>query len=167
VARIVVGLGGNLGDVPRAFRRARAMLAKIAGVRVLCSASLYRSAPVGDPDQDWFFNTALLLCVRLSPQAMLAHLQAIEASLGRVRDPLRRWGPRTIDLDLLVWDQACIEWGDALIVPHPRLHERRFALAPLAELWPHWRHPRLGLLPAQMLARFPPRAYKLIRLGRW
>lgn len=119
---IVVGLGGNVGAVLDRFRDAARTFDTIARSRV------YRTAPIG-PAQDDFLNAAI--AVRCgSPEEMLATIRALEAKHGRVRD--ERWGPRTLDLDVLVWDDRVLH--GALEVPHPRLHQRRFALAPLADL---------------------------------
>ena len=132
-APAVVGLGGNVGDVQAAFRRALQSLDQADGVRVISVSSLLRTAPVGGPEQDDFLNAAALLAVELEPTDFLAVLQAIEVDAERVR--VERWGPRTLDLDLLWWADTAIE-TTALTVPHPRLVERRFALQPLVEVAP-------------------------------
>ena len=132
---IVIGLGGNVGthdEIVERFRRAREALAQLGRVR---SAPLYRSAPIG-PDQPAFLNTAVALdAPDMMPDELLAIVHEIEAQLGRRRSREARWGPRTIDLDVLVWDDRTID-QPGLRVPHPRLRERRFALAPLAALVP-------------------------------
>lgn len=132
-APAVVGLGGNVGDVAVAFRRALQSLDQTDGVRVISVSSLLRTAPVGGPEQDDFFNAAVLLAVELEPADLLAVLQALEVAAERVR--AARWGPRTLDLDLLWWADQSIE-TTALTVPHPGLMERRFALQPLVEVAP-------------------------------
>ena len=119
-APAVVGLGGNVGDVRAAFRRALQSLDQADGVRVISVSSLLRTAPVGGPEQDDFLNAAALLAVELEPAGFLAVLQAIEVDAERVR--AERWGPRTLDLDLLWWADTAIE-TTALTVPHPRLVE--------------------------------------------
>jgi 2-amino-4-hydroxy-6-hydroxymethyldihydropteridine diphosphokinase len=116
---IVVGLGGNVGDVLPAFRGAAAALGAVRSSRV------YRTAPIG-PAQDDYLNAAIEV-----PAVTFAQIVSIEREHGRVRSD-DRWGPRTLDLDVLVWDARVLH-GD-LEVPHPRLGERRFALAPLADL---------------------------------
>lgn len=127
---VVIGLGGNVGDVADTFRRAREALARIGDVK---SAPLYRTAPIG-PAQPPYLNSALR--VRW-PDATAAELIAtvleIERMLGRDRRGAERWGPRTIDLDVLVWGSRVVRTPE-LEVPHPRLHERRFVLRPLIEL---------------------------------
>ena len=133
VAPAVVGLGGNVGDVVAAFRRALQSLDQTDGVRVISVSSLLRTAPVGGPEQDDFLNAAVLLAVELEPDELLAVLQGLEGEAERVR--AERWGPRTLDLDLLWWADQSLE-TTALTVPHPRLIERRFALQPLVEVAP-------------------------------
>ena len=129
----VIGLGGNVGDVASAFRSALEAIDRAEGNRVVAVSSLYRTAPVGGVEQDDFLNAAALVATTLDPTALHALLAAIERDHGRVRD--ERWGPRTLDLDLL-WFGGLAIASPELEVPHPRLHERRFALAPLVELLP-------------------------------
>jgi 2-amino-4-hydroxy-6-hydroxymethyldihydropteridine diphosphokinase len=134
---VVIGLGGNLGGEPaiaQRFDRARAAIAELAvepgGVR---SARLYRSAPIG-PDQPWFLNTAVRIALAdAQPGELIATLLEIERLLGRRRETEARWGPRPIDLDVLVWGARILR-APELEVPHPRLAERRFALLPLIDL---------------------------------
>lgn len=131
---IVVGFGGNVGDraaLLARFRTARARLARIFDD--LESAALYQTAPMGRREQAAFLNTAVGGRYTGEPTALLAELQALEAEAGRERNADDRWGPRTLDLDVLLWDARVIASPD-LRVPHPRLAERRFALAPLVEL---------------------------------
>jgi 2-amino-4-hydroxy-6-hydroxymethyldihydropteridine diphosphokinase len=134
---IVIGLGGNVGthdEIVERFRHAREALAQLGRVR---SAPLYRSAPIG-PAQAAFLNTAVALdAPDMQPGELLAIVHEIEAQLGRRRIREERWGPRTIDLDVLVWDDRTID-EPGLRVPHPRLAARRFALAPLAALVPSY-----------------------------
>lgn len=132
-APAVVGLGGNVGDVVAAFRRALQSLDATDGVRVISVSSLLRTAPVGGPEQDDFLNAAVLLAVELEPVELLSVLQALEVAAERVRT--ERWGPRTLDLDLLWWADQSLE-TTALTLPHPGLIERRFALQPLVEVAP-------------------------------
>jgi len=159
-APCAIGLGGNVGDVTAAFRAALAALDRTDGVRVMAVSSVYRTAPIGGPDQDDYLNAAALLACGLDPVALLAALQVLEADAGRVRD--ERWGPRTLDLDLLWWDDRPIT-APGLEVPHPRLHERRFALAPLVEVAPRAKAPDgtpyaelLRALPEDGVARLGP-----------
>jgi 2-amino-4-hydroxy-6-hydroxymethyldihydropteridine diphosphokinase len=150
VARAYVGLGANLGDRETTIRRAVELLADTVGVEVLAVSALRETDPVGVEDQPRFLNGAAALETTLEPRAVLEALLGIERVLGRVRDGLR-FGPRTIDLDLLLYDDETIE-EPGLTVPHPRLHERRFALEPLAELAPALAIPGHGEV-SDLLAR--------------
>jgi 2-amino-4-hydroxy-6-hydroxymethyldihydropteridine diphosphokinase len=132
--RAFIGLGGNLGEPAVAFRAA---VAELRGMgQVFRVSSLYDSAPRDSFDQPHFLNAALELGTDLEPVELLNELKRLELALGR--DPQgRRWGPRTIDLDILSFDGHCVTDPEHdLIVPHPRFHERRFALEPVAELDP-------------------------------
>jgi 2-amino-4-hydroxy-6-hydroxymethyldihydropteridine diphosphokinase len=136
--RAVVGLGANLGDRLATMRSAVVELGRAA--RVLATSSVYATAPVG-PVQPEFLNAAALVSFDGTIEHLLDEILAIERRLGRVR--AERWGPRTIDLDLL-WAGETVTDTDRLVVPHPRLHERAFALVPLLELVPDARDPRTG-----------------------
>jgi 2-amino-4-hydroxy-6-hydroxymethyldihydropteridine diphosphokinase len=127
--RAYIGIGTNLGDRLANVERALAALGGLG--TVLARSSLYRTAPWGKLDQPWFLNAVVLLETQLAPRALLDRLHAIEKDLGRTRGA--RWGPRTIDLDLLLYDEREIA-TPALRVPHPHLRERAFVLVPLAEI---------------------------------
>jgi 2-amino-4-hydroxy-6-hydroxymethyldihydropteridine diphosphokinase len=132
VTRFFVGLGGNLdGDaaIVERFRRAREALGGVA------SSRLYRSAPIG-PAQPDYLNAAIAIDTELAGAALIAWVLAIERGCGREREGEVRWGPRAIDLDILDGDVAI--QLPSIVVPHPRLHERAFALAPLADLDPKY-----------------------------
>jgi len=136
-----VGLGANLGPREITLLRAVDLLADTEGVEVRAVSQLRETEPVGVVDQPHFLNGAVVLDTSLSARELLDRLLEIERELGRVRDV--RWGPRVVDLDLLVYgDRQINEPG--LRVPHSRLHERRFALEPLAELDPELDVPGLG-----------------------
>jgi len=159
---IALGLGGNIGredQILERFRLAREAIEAIGSVK---SAPLYRTAPIG-PDQPAFYNTALaLFATDVVPSELIQTLLEIERLLGRERARETRWGPRTIDLDVLVWDQRVIETPE-LEVPHPRLGERRFALAPLVDLLGEAHHvPHLGALGGA-LARVRDQRIEFIR----
>lgn len=146
-----MALGANLGDARAALTRARRWIAAIPGVRVTASSRVHLTAPVGPP-QPPYLNAVLRVETRLPPRALLLALQRLESAAGRVRT--LRWGPRTLDLDLLMYgDRICDD--PVLRLPHPRMHERRFALAPLCELDPQLRHPRLDRTMADLLAALP------------
>jgi 2-amino-4-hydroxy-6-hydroxymethyldihydropteridine diphosphokinase len=147
VARAYVGLGANLGDREATLREAIARLGAREGVAVVAVSSFRETDPVGFADQPRFLNGALALETDLSPAELLEALLAVERSLGRTREG-PRYGPRTIDLDLLLYGADVVD-EPGLTVPHPRLHERAFALEPLAELDPGLAVPGRG--PVQTL----------------
>ncbi len=142
MARAYVGLGANLGAREETIARAVELLGATPGVEVVAVSTLRETAPVGPVAQPDFLNGAAALETSLPPCELLETLLAIERRLGRVRDGTR-WGPRAIDLDLLLYGEEVVE-EPGLRVPHPRLHERRFALEPLAELDPGLRIPGRG-----------------------
>ena len=131
--RAHVALGSNLGDRRATLERAVELLDSHPGVQVVASSTLRETEPWGPVEQPPFLNGVVAVDTRLDPRALLDVLLGIEETLGRVR--AERWGPRTIDLDLLLYGDAVVDEPD-LVVPHPRLHERRFVLEPLAELEP-------------------------------
>jgi 2-amino-4-hydroxy-6-hydroxymethyldihydropteridine diphosphokinase len=132
-ARAYVGLGSNLDDPAAQLRRAFDELAALDGVHGVRRSRLFRTPPWGRLDQPHFVNAVAELDTTLSPRPLLDRLQALEARFGRARR--ERWGPRVLDLDLLLHGDAVLD-EDGLHVPHPRLHERAFVLVPLAELAP-------------------------------
>jgi 2-amino-4-hydroxy-6-hydroxymethyldihydropteridine diphosphokinase len=144
-----VGLGANLGSREETLRRAIDLLGVADGVEVVAVSRLRETDPVGVVDQPPFLNGAVEVDTTLTPRELLDLLLEIEQSLGRVRE--RRWGPRTVDLDLLVYgDQVVDEPG--LRLPHPHLHEREFALEPLADLDPELEIPGRGAVSALLAA---------------
>jgi 2-amino-4-hydroxy-6-hydroxymethyldihydropteridine diphosphokinase len=148
MTRSFIGLGSNLGDPQGQIRRALELLAAEDGVEVVAVSALLETDPVGYEDQPRFLNGAAELRTTLTARELLERLLGIERRLGRIRGEGPRFGPRTIDLDLLLHgDEVVAEQG--LVVPHPRLHERRFALEPLAELDPALEIPGRG--PVQAL----------------
>jgi 2-amino-4-hydroxy-6-hydroxymethyldihydropteridine diphosphokinase len=150
VARAYVGLGANLGERRATLARAIELLEREPTIDVLAVSCLRETDPVGVEDQPRFLNGAAALETTLEPHALLDVLLRVERELGRVRDGTR-WGPRTIDLDLLVYEERVVD-EPGLRVPHPRLHERRFALEPLAELEPSLEIPGRGRV-SEVLAR--------------
>ena len=143
-----VGIGSNLGQPERQIQAALEELAAEEGVELVAVSSLRETEPVGYLDQPNFLNGAAQVETELGPRTLLERLLAIEARLGRDRGEGPRFGPRTIDLDLLVYGDETVE-EPGLTVPHPRLAGRRFALEPLAELDPGLEIPGLG--PVQAL----------------
>ena len=135
LVRAYVGLGANLGDREDTIRRAVALVDELAGVDVVSVSSLRETEPWGPVEQPRYLNGAVAVETDLPPRELLDALLEIERRLGRARDDEERWGARTIDLDLLLYADLVLD-EPGLDVPHPRLHERRFALEPLAELAP-------------------------------
>ena len=142
MARAYIGLGANLGDREATIRRAVELLDADPDLAVVAVSTLRQTEPVGYVDQPTFLNGAVAVETELAPRDLLARLLAVERALGRTREG-QRWGPRTIDLDLLVHGSEVVA-EPGLRVPHPRLAERRFALEPLAELDPGLVVPGLG-----------------------
>jgi 2-amino-4-hydroxy-6-hydroxymethyldihydropteridine diphosphokinase len=134
MARVYIGLGGNLGDREATLRRAVELLGAEPGVEIVAVSSFRETEPWGYADQPAFLNGAVAVETEHAPRALLDRLLAVEQALDRRRDG-PRYGPRTIDLDLLVYEGETVD-EPGLTVPHPRLAERRFALEPLAELDP-------------------------------
>lgn len=129
-----IGIGSNLGDPVAAVRGAFELLAGLPETRVLLRSPLYRSAPVGPQDQPHFVNAAAGLLTRLAAADLLRNLQSLEDAAGRERGG-ERWGPRTLDLDLLAFSTQVID-APGITVPHPRIAERNFVLLPLSEIAP-------------------------------
>lgn len=144
-----VGIGANLGPREETLRRAVDLLGRADGVEVVGVSELRETDPVGVVDQPPFLNGAVSVETTLSPRALLDLLLEVERSLGRVRG--ERWGPRVVDLDLLVYGIEVLD-EPGLHVPHPRLHERRFALEPLAEMNPELEIPGRGTVSALLAA---------------
>jgi 2-amino-4-hydroxy-6-hydroxymethyldihydropteridine diphosphokinase len=137
--RAVVGVGANLGDRLATMRAALPALARF--VQIERTSRVYATTPVGGPPQPEFLNAAVSVVYAGAPLELLDALLGVEANFGRVR--AERWGPRTIDLDILWIEGLAIDTA-RLVVPHPRLHERAFALVPLLEVVPEARDPRTG-----------------------
>jgi 2-amino-4-hydroxy-6-hydroxymethyldihydropteridine diphosphokinase len=140
-----IGLGANLGDAAAHVERALGALAALGKVRA--RSKLYRSAPWGVVEQAPFVNAAALLETALTPRELLRELKRLENELGRTAT--FRWGPRTIDLDILAYDDLELREAD-LVIPHERLFERAFALVPLAEIDPSFEAARARLTEAQL-----------------
>ncbi len=151
-----IGLGSNLAEPVAQIRQACEALKQLPDSRLLACSSLYSSPPMGPPDQPDYINAVAALETRLSPHALLAELQAIEQSQGRVRE--RRWGARTLDLDLLIYGDRQIN-DELLTVPHAGLPERAFVLYPLQEIAPMLEIPGQGAL-ADLVAGCPKSGLK-------
>jgi 2-amino-4-hydroxy-6-hydroxymethyldihydropteridine diphosphokinase len=156
VAQALVALGSNLGDRIAHLTRAVEELKKLPDTRVAGLSSWHETEPLGGPAQGPFLNGAAKLLTSLSPSDLLIHLQAIEVKLGRPKDHAR-WAPRSVDLDLLAYDDQVSRAPD-LTLPHPGLHERPFVLKPLAEIAPEWIHPVLRRSARELLDTLPCRS---------
>ncbi len=137
-AHVFLAVGSNLGDRAKNLARAESELKQAHGIQFIRSSSVYETEPVGGPPQDKYLNAVWEIRTELSPHNLLQMLVMIEASLGRKREG--RNFPRTLDLDILFYDEKIIH-EQGLTIPHPRLHERAFVLTPLADLAPDWIHP--------------------------
>jgi 2-amino-4-hydroxy-6-hydroxymethyldihydropteridine diphosphokinase len=163
-ATLYVGLGSNQGDREAHLVSALEALSRIDAVAVLRCSSLFESAPVGPP-QPRYLNAVVALECALPPLRLLCILKQIEKDLGR-RPGGPRWGPRPIDLDILLWEGEIVA-EPTLQVPHLELHKRRFALEPLVELAPHAEHPVLGMTMAELLTQLDPQDVQRHLATQW
>jgi len=159
---VYLGLGSNLGDREGHLERGLAALGA-RGVRVTARSSIYETEPVGGPAQGPYLNLVAAAETALSPEALMQAALETEAEAGRVRGV--RNAPRTLDVDILFHGDLCRRTG-TLTVPHPRLHQRRFVLVPLAELAPELRHPGLGRTVKELLAACPDHSRVEVWTGR-
>ena len=150
--RAVIGLGSNLGDKRASIEDAISRLTADGAVVEIKRSPLYRTAPWGLTDQDWFVNACMLAETRLSARGLLERCLAVEQALGRVRD--RRWGPRVIDLDILLYGEEVID-EPGLVAPHPEIAKRAFVLVPLVDVAPD---ARIGGMDARALLEAIDRA---------
>jgi 2-amino-4-hydroxy-6-hydroxymethyldihydropteridine diphosphokinase len=157
VSRIYLSLGSNLGDRESNLRAALDRLPPHVYVRR--ASPVYETAPVELTAQPWFLNQVIEAETDLSPTQLLFHTAGIERELGRTRDIPK--GPRTLDIDILLYGDEIVDTPE-LDIPHPRMAERRFVLAPLADLAPGLRHPVSGLTVRQMLDASPPQTVRLL-----
>jgi 2-amino-4-hydroxy-6-hydroxymethyldihydropteridine diphosphokinase len=156
VKTVYLSLGSNVGDREANLRTALERL-PAAGVAVLRVSPIYETEPVAFTNQRWFLNLAVEATTELFPLQLLARIQRVERALGRVRTIVN--GPRTIDIDILLYGQAVVGRPE-LEIPHPRMAERRFVLAPLADLAPEVRHPVTRKTVREMLEAAPAAAVR-------
>ena len=135
---VFIGIGSNVGDATDNCIKAVKEIGLIKDNRIVAVSSLYRAEPISHIKQDWFINCVVKIETDLTPYSLLSDLQKVEKRLGRKRDI--RHGPRTIDLDILIFNSLIID-DDKLKIPHPRMHERRFVLEPLSEIDENLIHP--------------------------
>lgn len=158
-----LGLGSNLDNPAAQLDEACRRLRLIQGVEIIRISSYYETPPVGVLDQPWFINAAVGVRTSLSPEDLLSALLQVENDMGRIRK--ERWGPRLVDLDLLLYNNNVIN-TPRLQVPHPEMASRGFVLLPLAEIAPQAYHPVLQKTMAHLLAELAPEAAKAQRISR-
>lgn len=149
--RVFIGIGSNLGNRLKQYRRALDLIAALPHSRIVKQSSLYESEPIGDA-KNWYVNGVIEIETDLNPEQLLRRLQKIELEMGRKRTAgTKKWSSRKIDLDILLFDSQTID-SRSLKIPHPEMHTRRFVLLPLAELAPHLTHPRFGATIVELLS---------------
>ena len=163
--RVFLALGGNLGDPQQAFCAACRALASHPEITLQQASSLYRTPAVGGPSgQPDYLNAVIEISTELTAERLLTLCQQLEAAAGRSREI--RWAPRTLDIDLLFFDDLLIDTAN-LSLPHPRLQERQFVLLPLVEIAPELQHPQLGEPVRSLLERLPVATGILRLTGKW
>ncbi|MAE61461.1 MAG: 2-amino-4-hydroxy-6-hydroxymethyldihydropteridine diphosphokinase [Planctomycetaceae bacterium] len=147
-----VALGSNLGPRQQHLDRAVFSMRHLPHTKLIAQSETYETEPVGPPGQDPYLNAAVALHTTLTPRDLLTHLRHVEQAAGRIRR--QRWGPRTLDLDILLYDHLIID-EPHLTVPHPRMHQRDFVLRPLCDIAPDVTHPILKKTIRQLLTECP------------
>lgn len=148
---VFIGIGSNLGNPVESCREALRRISSHSDIELLRSSSLYMTEPVGPVVQPWFVNCVCEVNTSLEPRGLFLALKNIEQEMGR-RDGAEKWGPRLIDLDLLLYGQIIVSQAD-LVIPHPQLHRRRFVLIPLCELASYTIHPVFNVSAKGLLER--------------
>ncbi len=150
--RAFISIGSNIGEKLQNCLKAICLLDNLKGCKVIKKSSFYKTEPVGYKEQDWFINCAVLIDTKLNPYELLDRLQQIEILMGREKS--FKWGPRLIDLDLLLYEDIIMN-GEKLTIPHPLMHKRRFVLVPVSELAPDLIHPVLNKSIIEILRSLP------------
>ena len=145
-----IGLGSNVGDPVLNCLESIKRISLFGHIRISNQSSLYRTEPVGLKEQEWFVNGVIEIKTKYKASTLLKILQQVEDDMGRIRG--EKWGPRTIDLDILFYGQEIIKEKN-LLIPHPELHKRRFVLIPMSEIAPYVIHPAFGISVKGLLSR--------------
>jgi 2-amino-4-hydroxy-6-hydroxymethyldihydropteridine diphosphokinase len=157
-----IAVGSNIGDKKRNCLDGLDRLAETGQADIVTVSEFYKTEPVDYVDQDWFVNAVAKISTRLDPFDLLKALMAAETALGRRRDGVR-FGPRIIDLDIIFYDRQVID-SPQLVIPHPRMHKRRFVLAPICDIEPELLHPVLNTTMRQLLGDLDVSGQDLVRL---
>ena len=161
---VYISIGSNMGDSVANCLSSISFIENIPSCRVTMVSDLYETEPIGVKDQAWFINCAVEIRTELKPLEFLNACLEIEAVMGRIRQD--RWGPRIIDIDLLLFGQEIIHINENLIIPHPGMHERRFVLEPLFQIAPMAKHPVFGCTVSDLLKKLPANQQKIKPLKR-
>ena len=157
-----IAVGSNIGDKKRNCLDGLGRLAGSGQVDILSMSGFYKTEPVDYVDQDWFVNAVAKIATRLDPFDLLKAMTAVETALGRRRGAVR-FGPRVIDLDIIFYDSLVID-SLSLVVPHPRMHKRRFVLVPICDIDPELLHPVLNVTMKRLSEGLDTSGQDLIRL---
>ncbi|MBL0731795.1 MAG: 2-amino-4-hydroxy-6-hydroxymethyldihydropteridine diphosphokinase [Desulfosarcina sp.] len=159
---VLISAGSNIGDKSGNCKKGIAALIRVESAVLLKESKLYKTEPVDYTDQDWFVNCAVKISTPLEPLELLTEIKRIESEAGRKKDAVR-FGPRVLDLDIIFFDDRVIE-SDNLIIPHPRMHQRRFVLMPICDIDPNIIHPVLKKSVRALLAELDDSGQKVSEL---